>query len=343
MTTTSPMHGLPAARRRRLIVIGLLRASATTAVLVAAYYLLPLDHLAGVPLGVSLAAGLLVLTAMSVYQVRAIIKARYPAIRAIEALAATAPLFLLLFAATYYLMAQADLSNFNVHSLTRTDALYFTVTVFATVGFGDITATSSSGPPHRHRADDPRPGRPRPRDPRVPRSGPAWPPTTHSAAGDRVLLSARSNPPSMWVPACARGSQPCASDSTRTALATHELDAVVGAICRPPGMVRQRSTRPRRVIGARYFERRFGSTSVTMNCTGSRAAALRCEVQVLVMAYEEGTAPLLLGVTCCPLTRRRSRAAACHAATAPAPVTPAAAIDPAGRGLLPRRLRITRK
>ena len=27
-------------------------------------------------------------------------------------------------------------------SLTRTDSLYFTVTIFATVGFGDITATS---------------------------------------------------------------------------------------------------------------------------------------------------------------------------------------------------------
>jgi hypothetical protein len=39
-------------------------------------------------------------------------------------------------------MAQADLSNFNVQSLTRTDALYFTVTVFTTVGFGDIVATT---------------------------------------------------------------------------------------------------------------------------------------------------------------------------------------------------------
>ena len=39
-------------------------------------------------------------------------------------------------------MAQAELNNFNVHSLTRTDALYFTVTVFTTVGFGDIVATT---------------------------------------------------------------------------------------------------------------------------------------------------------------------------------------------------------
>jgi hypothetical protein len=39
-------------------------------------------------------------------------------------------------------VAQDDPANFSTHTLTRTDALYFTVTVFATVGFGDISATS---------------------------------------------------------------------------------------------------------------------------------------------------------------------------------------------------------
>ena len=73
----------------------------------------------------------------------AIIRARYPGVRAIEALAATAPLFLLLFAATYVLMARLteQLQRARAH---KTDSLYFTVTVFATVGFGDITATSQA-------------------------------------------------------------------------------------------------------------------------------------------------------------------------------------------------------
>ena len=84
------------------------------------------------------------LTGIAAYQVRAIIRHRHSAVRAIEALAITVPLFLLLFAATYFLMAQADADNFNVHSLTRTDSLYFTITVFATVGFGDISATSQA-------------------------------------------------------------------------------------------------------------------------------------------------------------------------------------------------------
>jgi Ion channel len=39
-------------------------------------------------------------------------------------------------------MAHTNPANFNTHPLTRTDMLYFTVTVFSSVGFGDITAAS---------------------------------------------------------------------------------------------------------------------------------------------------------------------------------------------------------
>ena len=87
--------------------LGLLRSLATTAVLVTLYCLLPLNHIKSVQL-------MLV------------------------------PWFLLLFARAYVTMANANPANFSTHPLTRTDALYFTVTVFATVGFGDITAVSQS-------------------------------------------------------------------------------------------------------------------------------------------------------------------------------------------------------
>ena len=142
--TTAPVLALSPAQRRRRLVAGLLRASAVTVVLVAVYYAAPLDRLSGVPLGLTLAVGLLVLAAVASYQVKAIIRSRHPAVKAVEALAGIAPLFLLLFAAVYFLMAQADASNFNTETLTRTDSLYFTVTIFATVGFGDITATSET-------------------------------------------------------------------------------------------------------------------------------------------------------------------------------------------------------
>lgn len=138
----APFQDLSRAERVRLVAGALLRAALIAVGLLAVYYLAPLDQLSGVPLAVSLVVGLIVLTAATAYEVRAIIRARLPAVRAIQAVAAIVPLFLLLFAATYFLMAEADAGNFNTHALSRTDALYFTVTVFSTVGFGDITATS---------------------------------------------------------------------------------------------------------------------------------------------------------------------------------------------------------
>jgi voltage-gated potassium channel len=124
------------------MALGLLRSLATTVVLVGLYYLLPLDHIKNVP--VTLVVGLLILAAVTIWQLRVITTASHPALRAVEALATTLPLFLLLFASVYLIMAGSSPANFSTHSLTRTDALYFTVTVFSTVGFGDITAVSQS-------------------------------------------------------------------------------------------------------------------------------------------------------------------------------------------------------
>jgi hypothetical protein len=132
------------AQRRRLFVIAVVRGLSISAVLAVAYFYLPLEHLATVPVEVILVGGVVILTAVALHQVRSIIRAAHPAAKAIEALALTGPLFLLLFASTYFLMSQADADNFNLSGLTRSDTLYFTVTVFTTVGFGDIVPTSHS-------------------------------------------------------------------------------------------------------------------------------------------------------------------------------------------------------
>jgi hypothetical protein len=86
--------------------------------------------------------GVAILAAVTFHQVRSIFRAAHPAAKAIEALTLIVPLFLLLVASTYYLMSQADSGSLSLPVLTRGDSLYFTVTVFATVGFGDIVATS---------------------------------------------------------------------------------------------------------------------------------------------------------------------------------------------------------
>ena len=123
------------------IVRSLLRAAGSSAVLVTIYYLLPLDHTAQWLAVMMLGIGLAALIGLAAYQVRAISGSRYPGLRALEALAVTVPLFLLLFASTYLVMAAISARSFS-QPLNHTDALYFTVTVFATVGFGDITPTA---------------------------------------------------------------------------------------------------------------------------------------------------------------------------------------------------------
>ena len=76
-------------------------------------------------------------------QVPAIVKAKYPILRAVEALAVLVPLYLLIFSRIYLSNSLTDPSAFT-RPLDKTTALYFTVTVFATVGFGDIVAKTDS-------------------------------------------------------------------------------------------------------------------------------------------------------------------------------------------------------
>jgi len=131
----APQQAQPAVSK---IVKSLLRALGSTIVLVAVYYLLPLDHSARWVAVSMLIVGLLVLAGLITFQVRTIIASPFPALRALEALATSIPLFLLLFASTYVVLGAISASNFT-QTMTHTNALYFTVTVFATVGFGDIT------------------------------------------------------------------------------------------------------------------------------------------------------------------------------------------------------------
>lgn len=141
VTGTASYDDLPPDQRRRLAVAGTLRTLGTVAVLVAVYYLLPLDHTSGAGSLAKLAVGVVVIIAIVWWQLRSIIRAQHPSLRATEALAFTVPLYLLSFAATYFLFEQSRSTSFT-EPLTRTDAMYFSVTVFTTVGFGDISAKS---------------------------------------------------------------------------------------------------------------------------------------------------------------------------------------------------------
>jgi hypothetical protein len=145
MSSTRTAHHDPSPPRpsRRQVVWMFLRATASIIVLVTLYYLLPLDH-SSQPFAITvLIVGLAAFVGLVAFQVGTIMRSPVPGLRALVALATSVPLFLLLFSATYVVMASLSRQNFG-GPLTHTDGLYFSVTVFATVGFGDITAKSEA-------------------------------------------------------------------------------------------------------------------------------------------------------------------------------------------------------
>ncbi len=75
------------------------------------------------------------------WQVRAIKRAQYPEVRALETLVTGGIMLLAVFAKAYLLISVADPSAFN-EQLNSFTTYYFTVTVLGTVGFGDITPVS---------------------------------------------------------------------------------------------------------------------------------------------------------------------------------------------------------
>lgn len=117
----------------------LLRQLGTVTALTVLYFVLPLKAQA---LAV-LVIGLLGFGLLAAWQVRAVLRSPHPVVRGLDALATTVPLYLLLFATAYVLMSLQTPAAFS-EPLDRVDALYFTMTVFATVGFGDIAPVTQT-------------------------------------------------------------------------------------------------------------------------------------------------------------------------------------------------------
>ena len=143
MVISMSQRDLAAPARRRLIVRAFTKVVVTTTALIAVYYVLPLDRADGTVILAWFAAGITAFVAVAATQIRAILHAPFPALRAIAGFGVAIPIFVLVFASMYLSMSAADPRAFS-EALSHTDALYFTVTIFSTVGFGDITPSSQS-------------------------------------------------------------------------------------------------------------------------------------------------------------------------------------------------------
>ena len=106
-----------------------------------AYALAPWDPPTQLSVAGRLAIWLVVVVLAVLWQIRAVMHSPHPWLRAVQGAALGVTLLILPFATAYASISAADPATFT-QPMTRLDAFYFTVTVFATVGFGDIAPVS---------------------------------------------------------------------------------------------------------------------------------------------------------------------------------------------------------
>ena len=126
---------------RRRLVASVLRICVVTPSIFLVYAFAPLEGTGSVHGTLLFIGALIGFLALTGYQVYAVIKSPFPRVRAVEAATMCVPVLIVLFSMTYFLTSASDPHSFS-QILSRLDAVYFTTTVFATVGFGDIAPVS---------------------------------------------------------------------------------------------------------------------------------------------------------------------------------------------------------
>jgi len=124
--------------RARVAITVVAQAIVAVAVLLALYFVAPTSGSRVGPVACAI-----VFVGVFAYELRAVVRDPLPVPRAALAMARLLPLFIVLFAWVYVAMSVSDPSTFS-EPLTKSGALYFTVTVLSTVGFGDITPVTDA-------------------------------------------------------------------------------------------------------------------------------------------------------------------------------------------------------
>lgn len=128
----------------RELLLTIARVLIAMVALLVAYFVFPLDDRDNPTAGLVAVFGALTIFAIVfVRQLRRIRHAEYPLLRAAQAIVLVAMVFIVLMASIAEAFSTTNPDSYS-EPLDRIDALYFTITTLATVGFGDITPTAST-------------------------------------------------------------------------------------------------------------------------------------------------------------------------------------------------------
>ncbi len=136
--TALSLGDLDRADRRRAIAYSGVIIVTSWIFIFGAFFALPIGHESGLRAGLRLGADIALIGAVFAWQIRRIALAQLPELRAVEALGVVIALFLVLFSAIYLSLSHGNGATFT-QPLDHVRALYLTITIFSTVGFGDIT------------------------------------------------------------------------------------------------------------------------------------------------------------------------------------------------------------
>jgi voltage-gated potassium channel len=141
--TARRLGDLSARERRREVARSVAHVIVAWVVFLGVFYAIPTGVSSSASDLVRVIIAVMLLGAVLAWQTFRIMRADFPELRAVVALGVVTPLFFVLFATTYLSMSDASGTTFT-QGLDHTRALYFTITIFSTVGFGDITPATDS-------------------------------------------------------------------------------------------------------------------------------------------------------------------------------------------------------
>lgn len=142
-SSAASFQALTRQQRRSVVLRSTARCLALTVLVIAAYFLWPVEpqSLAVGEIARGVFAGVAFLAVLA-WQLRRIVEADLPEVRAVETIIVIAVLFIALVASIYVGLSASDPGSFT-QPIDKVTGLYFATTVLTTVGFGDISPVTS--------------------------------------------------------------------------------------------------------------------------------------------------------------------------------------------------------